>query len=105
MNAQVLEFPAGTAVDVSNAAVSNGFDQQVEVSRRVWNALAINPEDHATGGGWGRLHSLLAGAYEARRVGLTRLAWGMGPLVGLAFCLTSRFDGKVVIDLAAVPHA
>lgn len=105
MNAQVLEFPTGTPVDVSRAAASNGFDRPVEISRRVWNALAIDTEDHAAGSGWGKLHSLLSGAYEARRVGLTRLAWGIGPLVGLAFSLTNRFDGKVVIDLAAAARA
>ena len=105
MNAHILEFPTGPAVDVSNAAASSGFDRPVEVSRRVWNALAITPEDHAADGGWGRLHSLLAGAHEARRVGLTRLAWGIGPLVGLAFSLSNRFDGKVLIDLATVPYA
>jgi len=101
MNAQILEFPVGPAVDVSRAAASNGFDRPVEVSRRVWNSIGIDPEDHSTRGGWSRLHSLLAGAYEARRVGQSRLAWGFGPLVGLAFSLTYRAGGEVLIDLAA----
>ena len=105
MNAQILEFPVGPAVDVSNAAASNGFDRPVAVSRRVWNTIGIDPEDHSAGGGWGRLHILLAGAHEARRVGMTRLAWGIGPLVGVAFSLTNRSDGKVLIDLAAAASA
>ena len=105
MNAQVIVFPIGPSVDVSRAAVSNGFDQVVEVSRRVWNALAIDPEDHSSASGWGKLHSLLASAYEARRVGMTRLAWGFGPLVGLAFSLSYRAGGEVLIDLAAAARA
>ena len=105
MNAQVIEFPTCPAVDVSRAAAVNGFDQAVEVSRRVWNALAIDPEDHSASSGWSRLHSLLASAYEARRLGMTRLAWGFGPLVGLAFSLSYRAGGEVLIDLAAAVRA
>jgi len=105
LNAQIIEFPTSPAVDVSRAAAMNGFDQAVEVSRRVWNALAIDPEDHSVGSGWSKLHSLLAGAYEARRVGQSVLAWGFGPLVGLAFSLTCRPSGEVLIDLAAGARA
>lgn len=105
MNAQVIEFPIGPSIDVSRAAASNGFDQVVEVSRRAWNALVIDSEDHSSSSGWSRLHSLLAGAYEARRVGQSRLAWGFGPLVGLAFSLTHRAGGEVLIDLADAASA
>lgn len=94
--AGIRAIPTIDTVDVTKTAQWCGHVGQVLMTRRAYNGLAIDPDDHGAESGWARLHDLLWTALIARS------DWEAlrGANAGVRYTKTRRADDVLVIDVA-----